>query len=74
MSVKEMRRRAGGREARRASRQMRTPGSTGAKLQGGTYRPLSERDVQRIHETALDLLEKVGMGNPLPILKEHALA
>jgi trimethylamine--corrinoid protein Co-methyltransferase len=67
-------RRAGGREARRALRQKRTPGSTGAELQGGTYRPLSERDVRRIHETALDLLEKVGMGNPLPILKDRALA
>jgi trimethylamine--corrinoid protein Co-methyltransferase len=30
--------------------------------------------VERIHETALDLLEQVGMANPLPILKEHALA
>jgi trimethylamine--corrinoid protein Co-methyltransferase len=35
---------------------------------------LSDRDVERIHKTALDLLEQVGMANPLPVLKEHALA
>jgi trimethylamine--corrinoid protein Co-methyltransferase len=45
-----------------------------ALLQGGAYNPLSERDIERIHHTALDVLEKVGMGNPLPILREHALA
>jgi trimethylamine--corrinoid protein Co-methyltransferase len=72
--VERTKRRAGGREARRALRRKRAPGSTGRELEGGTYQPLSEREVRRIHETALDLLEKVGMGNPLPVLKEHALA
>jgi trimethylamine--corrinoid protein Co-methyltransferase len=46
----------------------------GPGLQGGGYTPLSERDVERIHETALDLLQQVGMANPLPVLKDHALA
>ena len=69
-----MRRRGGAREARHALRSKRAPGSVGASLQGGSYRPLSERDMERVHHTALDVLEKVGMGNPLPILREHALA
>ena len=29
---------------------------------GGTYRPLSESDLQSIYDTALDLLEKLGIG------------
>lgn len=29
---------------------------------GGTYKPLSETDLKRIYTTALDLLEKLGMG------------
>lgn len=68
------RRRGGAREARHAQRGKRAVGSIGASLQGGTYKPLSDRDIERVHHTALDVLEKVGMGNPLPILREHALA
>ena len=68
------RRRSSAREARHALRSKRPAGSAGASLQGGTYKPLSERDVERVHETALNVLEKIGMGNPLPILREHALA
>jgi len=66
-------RRAGGRQARRAKRAQRTQ-VVESGLRGGSYKPLSARDVERIHETALDLLEQVGMANPLPVLKEHALA
>lgn len=69
-----MRRRVGAREARRAQRNKRGASSVGALLQGGTYKPLSDRDIERVHQTALDVLEKVGMGNPLPILRERALA
>ena len=69
-----MRRRVGAREARHALRAKRATGSVGASLKGGTYKPLSDRDIERVHHTALDVLEKVGMGNPLPILREHALA
>ena len=29
---------------------------------GGTYKPLSEADIRRIYDTALDLLEKLGIG------------
>jgi trimethylamine--corrinoid protein Co-methyltransferase len=68
------RRRVGAREARRAQRNKRATGFVDTSLRGGTYKPLSDRDIERVHHTALDVLEKVGMGNPLPILREHALA
>jgi len=68
------RRRVGAREARRAQRNKRAAGSVSASLRGGTYKPLSDRDIERVHQTALDVLEKVGMGNPPPILRERALA
>ncbi len=35
-------------------------------LVGGKYQPLSGHDVDRIYGTALDLLETVGMGSPIP--------
>lgn len=41
---------------------------------GGAYRPLSDHDVARIHRATLDVLEHTGMGDPIPILREHALA
>jgi len=68
------RRRLGGRNARRTRRNRRAASSAGTLLQGGTYKPLSDRDVERVHQAALDVLEKVGMGNPPPILCERALA
>ncbi len=69
-----MTQRAGGRQGRQARRARPGKAVVGPGLPGGSYKPLSDRDVERIHETALDLLEQVGMANPLPILKEHALA
>lgn len=69
-----IKRRVGAREARRRLRRKHAPGTVGALIEGGTYKPLSDRDVERIHATALEVLEKVGMGNPLPVLREHALA
>ncbi len=43
-------------------------------MPGGAYRPLSGRDMTRIHDTALDVLANLGMANPLPLLQEKALA
>jgi len=59
-------RRSGGRAARRASRaapltQDIRPVRAG--LEGGTYKPLSDRDMQRIHETALDAMEQIGFAD-----------
>jgi trimethylamine--corrinoid protein Co-methyltransferase len=42
-------------------------------MEGGSYKPLSERDIQRIHTAALDVLEKIGVGDPIPEILEHAL-
>lgn len=58
--------RSGGRAARRASRNAPLadhlrpirPG-----MPGGTYKPLSDADMQRIHETALDALEQIGLAD-----------
>jgi trimethylamine--corrinoid protein Co-methyltransferase len=35
-------------------------------VEGGRYRPLSQSDEQRIHETVLDLLERVGLSRAIP--------
>jgi len=40
---------------------------------GGRYRPLTEADEKQIHSTILDVLENIGMGDPIPIVKERAL-
>jgi trimethylamine--corrinoid protein Co-methyltransferase len=41
-------------------------------LEGGIYRPLSDRDVERIHESALQILERVGMGGASPEILDIA--
>ena len=60
--------RSGGRAARRAARATALPDAmrpVRPGLAGGTYRPLSDADVQRIHETALTALEEIGLsGTP----------
>jgi len=42
-------------------------------LSGGRYLPFTESEQQQIHHTILDVLEKIGMGDPIPIVKENAL-
>src|SRR6056297_382490 len=59
-------RRAGGREARRTARA--NPLSDALRpirpgLEGGTYRPLSEAQMQRIHHAVLDALEQIGLAD-----------
>ncbi len=43
-------------------------------LEGGAYQPLSQRDMVRIHKTAMDLLENVGMADPIPSMIEICTA
>ena len=43
-------------------------------MHGGRYRPLTESDEKQIHHTVLDVLENIGMGDPIPIVKERALS
>ena len=67
-------RRPNGREARRAARLARGshvavhPGQP-----GGAYKPLSEAAIKRIYATALDVLENIGMGSPIPEILRYAL-
>jgi trimethylamine--corrinoid protein Co-methyltransferase len=35
-------------------------------MKGGAYKPLSDRDIERIHSAALDVLERIGVGDPIP--------
>lgn len=62
-------RRSGGREARRALRSAPLaedirPVRPG--LSGGTYKPLAQNDLERIHEAVLTVLETIGFANAIP--------
>jgi len=35
---------------------------------GGKYKPLSDHEIEQIHQTTLDVLENIGMTNPLPLV------
>ncbi len=59
-------RRSGGRAARRAARAAPLSANmrpVRAGMEGGAYRPLSDQDMARIHETALTALEEIGMAD-----------
>ena len=47
--------------------------AVGPGFTGGHYKPLSDADVQSVHRTILDVLENIGMADPIPIVAEHAL-
>lgn len=58
--------RSGGRAARRAARAQSLPDHMRPirpGLSGGQYNPLSEADVQRIHNAALEALETIGLAD-----------
>jgi trimethylamine--corrinoid protein Co-methyltransferase len=62
-------RRSGGREARRAMRAAPLADEirpVRAGVEGGRYRPLADKDLARIHEAVLTLLETVGFANAIP--------
>ena len=42
-------------------------------MTGGRYRPLTDQDMAKMNTAILDVLEKIGMADPIPIVKEHAL-
>lgn len=70
-------RRSGGRKARKAMRE--APLSERLRpvhpgLPGGTYRPLRDGDVERIHRAALDVLEHIGLKNAPPSGREAMTA
>ena len=61
--------RSGGRAARRAARAAPPDAANRAiwpGLQGGRYKPLTETQVARIHDTALTALEEIGLADAPP--------
>ena len=67
-------RRRGGRSAQRVAS---GTASGVADLQlnpkGVRYKPLRDHEIERIHHTALDVLEKIGVADPIPELLEVAI-
>ncbi|MEX0367983.1 MAG: methyltransferase, partial [Ruegeria sp.] len=58
--------RSGGRAARRAARATALPDHlrpVRRGMEGGTYKPLSQSDMERIHTAALDALEQIGLAD-----------
>ena len=75
--MSERRRRAGGRTAKVAARAERPAEELRAVapgMIGGQYRPLSDDNVQSMFAAALELLERVGMGTPIPRFVEVVTA
>ncbi len=67
-------RKSGGRAGRHAERKRGAAGmAVHPGLEGGAYKPLSDRDIERIHHTALQVLENIGIGEPIPEILEYAL-
>ena len=76
-AVEDLSRRRGGREARRALRSRPLAMADAAVrpgMVGGQYKPLTEQDMQRIHQTALKLLETVGLAQAIPSCVEAMTA
>ena len=42
-------------------------------LEGGRYQPLSKHDIARIYDAALDILARIGIGDPIPEILHYAL-
>ncbi len=69
--------RRGGRQARRELRAAPVPAEERAVqpgMEGGLYRPLEDRDLERIHVAALDVLEQIGFCDPIPSCVELVTA
>ncbi len=76
-AVEDLSRRRGGREARKALRSRPIPMAEAAVrpgMEGGQYKPLSDRDMERIHDSALKLLETVGLAQAIPTCLEAMVA
>jgi trimethylamine--corrinoid protein Co-methyltransferase len=68
------RKRSGGRAGRKAARAERSSASAVKPgLSGGHYKPLSDRDIERIHDAALHILETTGIGDPIPEVLKYAV-
>ena len=64
-----MTKRTGGRSARRAMRAAPLPDDMRpirAGMEGGLYKPLSDSEVAQIHESALEVLDTIGISQAIP--------
>lgn len=64
----------GAREAKRAHRAAAGSGTVLPGMPGGSYQPLRQSDIERIHSAALDILERVGIGDGIPRFVDAAAA
>ena len=72
---KSPKRRGSARKARLEKHRDTTPPAAIAPgLTGGTLKPLTQRELERIHDTTLDVLENIGMGECVPEMIELAEA
>ena len=60
-----------GRKARREAPKQQAAVRPG--LVGGQYKPLTDADIQNVYRTALDVLENIGIGDPIPEVLHYAL-
>ena len=65
--------------ARQKRRNLRSVDASTAAMVSGTevtskFRPLTDIQIEKIHQAALDLLEQLGMANPTPRVLDIALA
>ena len=68
------RRASGGRSARKAARAEGTKGRVvHPGLSGGQYKVLSDSEIVRIHDTALRILENIGIGEPTQQILDYAI-
>ncbi|MCG6560314.1 trimethylamine methyltransferase family protein [Ruegeria sp. 1NDH52C] len=73
-STKPRRRGGGGRAARIAVQQATTGNeAVHGGMQGGRYKPLSQRDMENIHSAALTVLERTGVSDHFPELLDLVL-
>ncbi len=76
-AIEDLSKRRGGRDARRAMRARSIPMEDAAVrpgMTGGQYKPLKDSDLPRIHQSALKLLETVGLGSAIPSCVEAMTA
>ncbi len=73
-----MGRRPGGGRAGRMAMRAETPPPNQRPVRpgmsGGAFKPLSDNELRQVYESALDLLESVGMGSPVPAFIEVVTA
>ncbi len=68
------RRRGAGREGRLEARLAAKPSQAiWPGIPSGRYQPLTQADVQKVHQAALSILERTGLGNPLQELLDIVL-